>query len=392
MNLLMSLSIVCAAQAVAWRVEPEVRREVVRAVAAAPADEVRTERLVATIKALPTKRAARGDAEHQQGLLDTEAFVVSELKALGYTPQLEVVDAIGLKRDKEKPFHNIIVEIKGRGVVATAESGEGTSPGGAAKPSEGKPSSVPKDSSKSGAESPPAELGSGGEVAPAPPYLLIVGAHIDAVPRSPGADDDGTGVAALLEMARILKDRPMVHDVRLCFFNLEECGLVGSTIHAAGVKDAIVTPKKQKIIGMIAMDMLGFYTDAPDSQKSPVPEIGDWKPPTVADFIGMATVFKHRKFSQALTKAMKEASPGLKVVTVDFLPIALPDLLRSDHAPFLAIGVPAVIVSDTAEFRSKHYHRPTDTLDTLDLPRFTTCVKGLVGAVHQLAEPVVESK
>jgi hypothetical protein len=102
----------------------------------------------------------------------------------------------------------------------------------------------------------------------------------------------------------------------------------------------------------------------------------------------MATVLKHRKFSQSLTKAMKETSPGLKVVTVDFLPIALPDLLRSDHAPFLAIGVPAVIVSDTAEFRSKHYHKPTDTIETLDIPRFTMTVKGLVGAVHRLAEPL----
>lgn len=360
---------------------------------ALPADEVSSERLVEVIKSLPTKRAARGDLEHQEGLLKTEAVIVEQLKALGYEPTLEVVDAIGLGRDKSKPYHNIIVEIKGRGGPASASpSGAGTPPTSTA-PQTG-PASSPAGKPAVPAEKKPSTPtgGSPAAVPAAPvenaPGLLIVGAHIDAVPRAPGADDNGSGVACLMEMARLLKDRPMRHDVRLCFFNLEECGLVGSTIHASGVKDTIVTPKKQAIIGMISMDMLGFYSAEPNSQKSPIPEIGDWKPPEVADFIAMATVLKHRKFSQSLTKAMKETSPGLKVVTVDFLPIALPDLLRSDHAPFLAIGVPAVIVSDTAEFRSKHYHKPTDTIETLDIPRFTMTVKGLVGAVHRLAEPL----
>lgn len=336
-----------------------------------PAQRVQTERLVATIKSLPTKRAARGDADHQAGLRETERIIADQLRALGYEPRLEEVAAIGLGREKTEPFHNIIVDIKGTGTprdVAAAPGDPPVAPGG--RPDQHPPSTPHERRAPS-----------------SQPGLLIVGAHIDAVPRAPGADDDGTGVAALMEMARIFKDYPMKHDVRLCFFNLEECGLVGSTIHAQRVRDDIVTPNKQPVIGMIAMDMLGFYSDAPESQKSPIPPIGDWSPPDVADFIAMATVLRHRTFSQALTKAMKEASPGLKVVTVDFLPVALPDLLRSDHAPFLAIGVPAVIVSDTAEFRSKHYHKPSDTLDTLDLPRFTATVRGLVGAVHHLAEP-----
>lgn len=333
----------------------------------APADRVSIDRLIDMIASLPTKRAARGDTEHQEGLLQTESIIVQRLKALGYEPTLEIVDAIGLRRDKPRPFHNVIVEIKGRGRSTVVQPID--------------PGTTPQ-TSPTLPDSP----------IPNPADLLIVGAHFDAVPRSPGADDNGTGVAALIELARILKDYPMTHDVRLCFFNLEECGLVGSTIHAAAVKDAIVTPQKQKIIGMISLDMLGYYSAEPGSQKSPIPEMEGFKPPDTADFIAMATTLRHRKFSQALTKAMKETAPGLKVVTVDFLPIALPDLLRSDHAPFLAIGVPAVIVSDTAEFRSKHYHRATDTIDTLDRDRFLLTVKGLVGAVHRLAVPFDAAK
>jgi len=325
---------------------------VAKAAAASPADLVDQERLVAAIKSLPTKRAARGDREHEEGLIKTQEILIEKLKELGYEPQTEEVDAVGLRHDKEKPYLNIWVDLKGKGF-------------GDLHP--GKPSEP--------VSSPPAR------------DLLIVGAHFDAVPNAPGADDNGTGVAALLEMARLLKDTPMRHNVRLCFFNLEECGLVGSTFHARRVKEEYANARS-KVIGMISMDMLGYYSDEPGSQKSPIPEMEGFKAPDVADFIAMATVLKHRKFSQALTKGMKETAPGLKVVTVDFLPIAIPDLLRSDHAPFLAIGIPAVIVSDTANFRSKHYHKPTDTIETLDLPKFTLTVRGLVGAVHRMAVPV----
>jgi hypothetical protein len=113
-----------------------------------------------------------------------------------------------------------------------------------------------------------------------------------------------------------------------------------------------------------------------------------FEPPSVGDFLAMGGVLRHRNFSQSLDKAMRAASPELKTVVVDFLPIAIPDMLRSDHAPFLGIGVPAVILSDTANFRSPHYHKPTDTVATLDMSRLTIAVKGLVGGIHQLAGPV----
>ncbi|MBC7771989.1 MAG: M28 family peptidase [Pyrinomonadaceae bacterium] len=345
-----------------------------------PAELVDQERLVGTLRSLPTKRAARGDQAHRDGLVQTQDILVAQLKALGYEPKLDEIDAIGIRHDPAKPLYNIWVEIPGRGGIAPTKNKAGAS----------KPSKDPKTENHpdAGAAVTP---GSTNEPLPKCPSTLIVGAHFDAVPNSPGADDDGTGVAAIMEMARLLKDRPMRETVRLCLFNLEEVGLVGATVHAQHVKEQILDGTKCGVMGMIAMDMLGFYSTEPNSQKSPIPEMEGFKPPEVADFIGMATVFRHRKFSQSLAKAMRATSPGLKVVVVDFLPVAIPDILRSDHAPFLALGIPAVIVSDTAEFRSKHYHKPTDTIETLDLVRFTQTVKGLVGAVHELAGPVDES-
>lgn len=340
-----------------------------------PAELVDQARLLETLKSLPTKRAARGDQAHRDGLIQTQDILIAQLKALGYEPHLDEIDAIGIKHDPTKPLYNIWVEIPGHVGAVRREAADS------------KPSKKPKpanDAKPTGAEPSAPAMTS----APRCPSTLIVGAHFDAVPNAPGADDDGTGVAAIMEMARLLKDRPMCETVRLCLFNLEEAGLVGATIHARHVKEQILDNGKCGVMGMIAMDMLGFYSTEPNSQKSPIPEMEGFKPPDVADFIAMATIFKHRKFSQSLAKAMRATSPGLKVVVVDFLPVAIPDILRSDHAPFLAIGVPAVIVSDTAEFRSKHYHKPTDTIETLDMVRFTQTVKGLVGAVHELAGPM----
>jgi len=202
-----------------------------------------------------------------------------------------------------------------------------------------------------------------------------------------------------------LKDRPMQRTVRLCLFNLEEVGLVGSRAYVESIEEEIlgkiITPASpdsgrkaerasptMKFVGMASIDGVGYFTDEPNSQKSPIPETKFFKPPTVGDFLAMGGIARHRMFSQALDKAMRQAAPELKTVVVDFLPIALPDLLRSDHAPFLGLGVPAVILADTANFRNPHYHQPTDTIETLDMKRFTDVVRGLVGAAHTLAGPV----
>ncbi len=300
-----------------------------------PESRVDRERLLETIRALPTKRAAWGDADHKAGLRDTEKLLIDRLTKLGYKPTLDPIDHLGGNRE-EAPWNNILIDLPG-----TTLPGE----------------------------------------------VLVIAAHFDAVAGSPGAEDNGTGVAAIMEMAQLLKDQPMHRTVRLILFNLEEAGLVGSRAYVGRRVDDW-NEGKEKIIGMVSLDMIGYYTDEPNSQKSPLPPDSKlFKPPSVGNFLGMGGILPHRWFSQAFNTAMNEAEPRLKTVVLDFLPIAPLDLLRSDHAPFLAAGIPGIILSTTAEMRYKHYHKPTDTIDKLDPARFEQAVRAVLGATWRLAGP-----
>jgi hypothetical protein len=304
------------------------------------AKRVEQARLLGAIRELPTKRSARSDQEHLNGLYKTQELLVKHLKELGYTPELNEVDFLGSEHDESRPLYSIIVDIPGK---------KAPEPG-------------------------------------APREVVIVGAHFDAVPAAPGADDNGTGTAALLEMARVLKDVPMERTLRLCFFNLEEQGMVGSSKYALEVRDRI-KEKKETISLMVSMDMLGYYRTEKGTQKTFIPEATGFKSPKVGDFIAVVTTLKHRPACEDFCKQMRLSCPDAKVVAVDFLP-ALAELLRSDHAPFLGMGIPSLLVTDTAEYRTPHYHKATDTIETLDAERFTLTVRALVGAVAGAAGEV----
>ncbi|MEK6701591.1 MAG: M20/M25/M40 family metallo-hydrolase [Planctomycetota bacterium] len=357
----MLVAVVTVLAACLSRVEPPAAPV---ATPVSPQGAVSQDRLMATLRAIPTKRAALGDKEHRQGLLQTEQWIQDQLKDAGLTAV-----------PHEFAWTTSMLEMAIR-----SETGSATKPPAGETPQ-------------------PQRLWRNYTVDLAgtdlPREVFILSCHYDAVPNSPGADDNGTGVAAAIELARSLKDFKTRRTIRLAFFTLEEVGLIGSIEYVKSRRDLwkSVNPKvdpakEETIIGMASMEMLGFYTDKPDSQKSPIPKVGDFTPPTVGDFIAMAGISKFRAFSQRLTAELKAAEPELKVFTLDFLPFAPPDLLRSDHAPFLAAGVPAVILSDTANFRNANYHRPTDTSETIDATRFTRTVRGLAGAAYVLAEPV----
>lgn len=319
-------------------------------------------RLLSDLKALPTKRSPNGSKAHTEGLRATEELIIARLRQLGYQPTLQEVDFLGSSREarqadgnKPAPWRNIIIDLPG-----------------VTRPDE----------------------------------IIMIGAHFDAVVASPGADDNGTGTAVLLEAARVLKGRKMQRTVRLAFFNLEEVGLVGSRAYADWIlpqmqaqtesappattaEPAEPAPTdKPRIMGMVSVDGVGYFTDEPDSQKSPIPPSPIFSPPTVGDFLALGGIARYRYFSQPLVKAMQRSAPDLRIVAADFVPVALPDLLRSDHAPFLAKGVPAVILADTANFRSPHYHQPTDTVDTIDMTRFTLVARAIIGATYELSGPI----
>lgn len=347
-----------------------------------PETLVDPDRVMANLAALPTSRAARGDIASQQGLIATEDLIIARLKEMGYTPTLE---DLSWNLNKQAAM-----EEKLRKETRPKPDSKPDQPEpGAQAPLQPTPPSV---DTRMAPETTP-DLAShtwhniivefpGRDL---PKEMLIVGAHFDAVPGAPGADDNGTGVAALLEAARVLKDRPMRRSVRLIFFNLEELGLYGSKDYVRRIRKRVQNGD-EKIVGMVSLEMLGFFSDAPNSQRTPIPRIeGVFEPPTVGDFIGIATIRDFQSFCRAWAGAMKHASPDLKIVYADMFPFAPPDFLRSDHAPFLLSGMPALMLTDTSNFRNPNYHKPTDTLATIDKTRFVQVVRGVAGAIDTLA-------
>jgi hypothetical protein len=324
-----------------------------------PQDRVETERLIATIKSLPPARSPRADVASQQGLVAAEDLLVRKLKDLGYEPRLHPCTwTIQRQLDSEKKT-------------------------GAAEPSIKTTDELASHVWNSiSVDLPGKEL---------PAEVLIISAHFDAAVSAPGADDDGTGVAGILEAARVLKDCPARRTIRLMLFNLEELGLLGSKDYVRSARPRWEAGE-EKIIGMVSLEMLGFFSDAEGSQTSPIGRIeGVFEPPTVGDFIGLITIAKASQFCRRFDEEMRRAAPGLKTGVADFPPVPLPDFTRSDHAPFLLAGIPALMLTDTANYRNPNYHKQTDTVETIDQARFTLVVKGVVGAAYAIAEPITQA-
>ncbi|GGT73650.1 M28 family peptidase [Streptomyces lateritius] len=219
---------------------------------------------------------------------------------------------------------------------------------------------------------------------------VIVGAHLDTVRGSPGADDNASGVAALLETARLLGGLPgRPPAVTLMVFDMEELGFIGSRVAARRLRRDGTTPQA----GMICLESVGCFATEPGTQRLPK-GFGLLFPRAVAavratGLRGDFTLVVHRRSTdQAASlwqRAAGAAEPPLPVVTLrdprpdgplgalaGLLLPPLNQLGRSDHAAFWNAGIPAVLLTSTAEFRNPHYHRPTDTPDTLDYSRLAS--------------------
>lgn len=194
---------------------------------------------------------------------------------------------------------------------------------------------------------------------PSDTYVVLV-AHLDAVPGSPGADDNASGVAALLECARALT-RTEVH-CTICFAvtDLEEYGIAGGRQLARRLSSDGVTVR-----AMLSLEMVGYTTNEPGAQKYPLFLRAFY--PSTADFIALVGNWRSRRLLQRVARVFRKV-PDLPVetLTVPFDGWLLPATRLSDHAPFWDHGYPALMVTDTAFFRNPNYHQATDTPDTLD--------------------------
>lgn len=218
--------------------------------------------------------------------------------------------------------------------------------------------------------------------------LIVVGAHYDSHGygsaldgSTPGADDNASGVAGLIELARLLKQRPLARPVELVAYSLEEpphfaTPDMGSERHAAGLRDAQVPVRL-----MLSLEMIGFFNDSEGSQAYPLAPL-KLVYPDRGNFI--AVVGRYRDWKD--TRTMKAAMKGTGKIAVESInaPTWVPGIDFSDHRSYWNAGFPALMITDTASYRNREYHRLGDTPDRLDYVRMAYVVSAVEAGIRAL--------
>lgn len=215
---------------------------------------------------------------------------------------------------------------------------------------------------------------------PEGPGGLVVGAHYDAFGETnvnPGADDNASGVAGLLEVARLLAATPLAHPLLLVAYCTEEppyyhSDSMGSAVHAASLRQAGASP-----IGMVSLEMIGYF-----QKKQPWPSpLFALAYPTRGDFIAVVGRWVDRGLARRFRRGINGAS---EVAAYSYSGPIIAGAEASDHSSYWAESYTAVMVTDTAFIRNANYHAPTDTLETLDFERMAEVVTGVANATAAL--------
>jgi aminopeptidase YwaD len=210
---------------------------------------------------------------------------------------------------------------------------------------------------------------------------FCVGAHLDSVPSSPGADDNASAVAALLEIARLIPDNwpgETKLELELVAFDLEENGMLGGAEHARLSQDTGIDLR-----GMVSLEMLGFCSHQPNSQQLPRTLKGLY--PETGNFIAVVG----NQNSGTLIERFRDGMQKVSELAVETLQVpSNGDYLQatrlSDHSPFWDAGYSAVMITDTSFMRNPHYHLPSDTLQTLDMEFLHRAAEGSLEAVRHI--------
>jgi len=204
---------------------------------------------------------------------------------------------------------------------------------------------------------------------------IVIGAHYDVCGEQPGADDNASGVAGLLEIARLLATggKPLQCRIDLAAYTLEEppasfTQFMGSYVHALSLKKSGASVK-----GMIALEMIGYFSDEPNSQQYP-PGIPAGSMPESGNFIAVVGRPLDAELADQITAGLKKTSLPTEML---LLPPQIRGVDYSDHWGFWQLGFQAVMVTDTAFYRNPNYHTASDTIDTLDFVKMAKVVQGL---------------
>ncbi len=215
-----------------------------------------------------------------------------------------------------------------------------------------------------------------------PEQLIVIGAHYDSVFGCPGANDNGSAVAATLAFARCFADRKPARSLRFVFFANEEPPFfqsdeMGSLIYARSCR-----AKGDDIVAMLCLECIGYYTEQPSSQKYPFPF--NLMYPSTGNFIGFVSNFGSRKLLNTAVASFRDKCQFPSEAGA--VPEAVPGVAWSDQWSFWQQGYQAIMITDTAPFRYPYYHEPEDTPDKISYDNLTRVVSGLEHVIADLAE------
>ncbi|MBA4396738.1 MAG: aminopeptidase [Syntrophus sp. (in: bacteria)] len=252
-------------------------------------------------------------------------YIFSRLKSMGHTPVLQDYSYL------DRIFSNIIVSIPGK-----ADPGE----------------------------------------------IVLIGAHYDTVAGTPGADDNASAVALLLEMCRLLRHETPDRTLRLVFFTLEEppvfrSDFMGSAVHAKEARS-----RQENIVAMISLEMLGYYSDEKGGQSFPFP-LMSLIYPTTPDFVAVVGNLSSRGLVKKIATSLRKTG-GIGIETLATSSF-VPGIDFSDHRSFWKMDYPAAMITDTAFYRNPNYHTENDTIDTLDFTRMNMLLHALVQMAKDLS-------
>ncbi len=214
-----------------------------------------------------------------------------------------------------------------------------------------------------------------------PEEIVLVGAHYDTVVGTPGANDNTSGVAATLALARRFSGGTFDRTLRFVAFVNEEKPYAHTDTMGSRVYSRRCAERAEKVVAMLSLETIGYYDDAPGSQKYPQPF--GLLYPSEANFIAFVGNIKSRRLVLQAIRAFRQEEKFPSEGAA--LPGAVYGVGFSDHWSFWQEGYPAVMVTDTAMFRYPHYHQPEDTIDKIDFDRLSRVVRGLGKVVGALA-------
>lgn len=218
-----------------------------------------------------------------------------------------------------------------------------------------------------------------------PGEIVILGAHHDTEPETPGADDNASAVAVLIEVAKLTRGIDTKRTIRFVAFANEEpphffTDSMGSAVHAKGCYE-----RKENVVAMLCLEMVGYFTDAPNSQRVPVqiPKLLRKVFPTRGNFLAAVGNLNSIRLGWTFRRGFKRASK-LSLFSVA-LPESINEIRLSDNLSFWEIGVPALMLTDTSFLRNPNYHRDTDRPETLDYAKMAMVARGTAAGLLRVA-------